>query len=519
MARRSLIKALVALATLGLIALALSRLLAPMADLQITTTTVERTPVTVYSPADATDAPVVVVAHGFAGSRQLMQALAVSLARNGYAAVTYDALGHGRQPDPLGGELTVETGATVFLVNQLDGIVEYARTLTPGGDDPVALLGHSMAADIIVRQAVSDPDAYAATVAISMYSPAVTATAPRNMLVMVGGLEPWVHHNEAQRVASLPLDGATAEPGETYGDFADGSARAWRISPGVEHIGVLYSKDTILAAVDWLNHAFGRADAPVEPPQARGSWILILLLAVVVLAWPASALLPRVAEAPVGAALPWRRVRPLVIWPALITPVLLAPLPTDWLPVLVGDYLLLHFALYGLLTGLGLWWIRRRWPEEPPPTHPPTRWGRLALATVLLSAFVMIGLGTPIELFVSSFIPTPERLLLVPVMMLGTLPFFLVDEWVTRGPTRPRWGYAATSVAFMLSLVPAIILKLHDLFFLIILYPIIALFFVIFGLFSAWSWRRTHHPWVAAITSAFVFAWCVAVTFPITTGG
>jgi dienelactone hydrolase len=518
MARRSVVKSLVALAALATIVVALWQLLSPMAALTITSTTVGRTPVTVYRLAAAPDGPVVVVAHGFAGSRQLMQAQAVALARNGFVAVTYDALGHGRQPDPLGGELTLETGATVHLVHQLDSIVDYARTLTPADDDRVALLGHSMAADIIIRQAVSDPDAYAATVAISMYSPAVTPDAPRNMLVIVGGLEPWVHHNEARRVASLPLDGVQAEPGVTYGDFADGSARQWRIAPGVEHIGVLYSKDAIMASVDWLNHAFGRTDATVDPPSARGSWILILLLAVVVLAWPASALLPRVADEPVGAALSWRRLRPLVIWPALLTPLILAPLPTDWLPVLVGDYLLLHFGLYGLLTGLGLWWWRRRWPSERPSAPVVARPGALVLATVMLLVYVMVGLGAPIELFVSSFIPTWERLLLVPVMMLGTLPFFMMDEWVTRGATRPRWGYAATSVAFMLSLVPAIILKLHDLFFLIILYPIIALYFVLFGLFSAWSWRQTHHPWVAAITSAFVFAWCVAVTFPITTG-
>lgn len=518
MARRSLVQILVAIVALATISIALWRLLAPMADLSITRTTVDRTPVTIYAPPGGPDAPVVVVAHGFAGSRQLMQAQAVALARNGYTAITYDALGHGRQPDPLGGELTLETGATVHLLHQLDGIVGFARDLVPG-DDRISLLAHSMASDIVVRQAVQDPDAYAATVVISMYSPVVTAEAPHNLLVIVGGLEPWVHHEESERVVGLVTPDGTAEEGVTFGDFADGSARKWVIAPGVEHIGVLYSRDGMRASVDWLNKAYGRADVPVDVAASRGPWILTLLLAVVVLAWPLSALLPRVAETPVGAALPWRRLKPVAIWPPILTPLLLWPVPKDWLPVLVGDYLLLHFGLYGLLTGVGLWWVRRRWPDEKPPVHSPTDWRRLVLATLAMTAFVMIGLGVPIELFVSSFVPTLERLLLVPVMMVGTLPFFMVDEWVTRGPTRARGGYAVTKALFLLSLVPAIILNLHQLFFLIILYPVIVLYFIMFGMFSAWSWRRTHHPWVAAITSAFVFAWCVAVTFPITTGG
>ncbi|MBB4284514.1 alpha/beta hydrolase [Roseospira goensis] len=512
------IAAITAAVALLAIAVALWRLFAPMTEVAVSSATVERTPVTVYRPADGPAGPAVVVAHGFAGSRQLMQAYALALARNGYVAVTYDALGHGRHPDPLGGNLTEESGATVYLLRQLDGIVAFARDLAPD-HDRIGLLGHSMASDIIVRQAGADHDTYAGLVAVSMFSTAVTEEVPPNILVIVGGLEPQVLKDEAQRVVGLVAPpGTTAEPGQTYGSFAAGTARQWRIAPGVEHIGVLYSTDGIAAAVAWLDRAFGRAGAEVTVPPPRGVWILVLLAAVVVLAWPASRLLPVVAARPVGAALPWRRLWPVAVAPAILTPLILWPLPTDWLPVLVGDYLLMHFALYGALTGLGLWWIHRRFPDTRPVDPPPTAWGRLALATLMVAAFVMIGLGGTIELFVASFIPTAERALLVPEMMLGTLPFFLVDEWLTRGPARARGGYATTKALFLLSLVPAIALDLSNLFFLIILFPVIVLYFIVFGLFSTWSWRRTHHPWVSGLASAFVFAWCVAVTFPIVTG-
>ncbi|MBB4312335.1 alpha/beta fold hydrolase [Roseospira marina] len=513
-------KAGVALVALAMIALALARLLAPLSDLTVEDATVGRTPVTVFrATGEGPPGPAVVVAHGFAGSRQLMQSYAIALARAGYVAVTYDALGHGRHPDPLPGNLTEVTGATVYLLKQLDAIVGYARVLSPG-HDRVALLGHSMASDIVVRQAGDDHEAYAGVVAVSMFSPVVTADVPPNLLVVVGGLEPQVLKDEAARVVGMVADDDPPHWGVTYGDFEAGSARRMAISPGVEHIGVLFGRAGITEAVAWLDQAFGRTGGAAPEPPARGRWVLVLLLGVVVLAWPAASLLPRVmpsGAAEPGAGVPWRRFWPVAMVPAVLTPLILWPLPTDWLPVLVGDYLLLHFGLYGALSGLGLLWLRWRAPRQGPPSVRPY-WGRFAVATLALGAFAMVGLGGPIELFVANFLPTPEHAWLVPAMMLGTVPFFLIDETLTRGPGRARGAYTATKLLFLLSLVPAIALDLNSLFFLIILFPVIALFFGLFGLFSAWSRRATGHPWVAGLVAAFVFAWCVAVTFPIVSG-
>jgi pimeloyl-ACP methyl ester carboxylesterase len=59
------------------------------------------TPVTIFKLASAKPGPAIVIAHGFAGSQQLMQPFALTLARNGYVAVTFDFLGHGRNPEPI----------------------------------------------------------------------------------------------------------------------------------------------------------------------------------------------------------------------------------------------------------------------------------------------------------------------------------------------------------------------------------------------------------------------------------
>ena len=60
----------------------------------------------------------VLISHGFAGSQQLMQSFALSLARNGYLVVTFDYYGHGRHPQPLRGDVAKIGGATQKLLEQ-----------------------------------------------------------------------------------------------------------------------------------------------------------------------------------------------------------------------------------------------------------------------------------------------------------------------------------------------------------------------------------------------------------------
>ena len=79
--------------------------------LAITPLSVGDTPATVYRLPGATG-PAVVIAHGFAGSRQLMGAFALTLARAGYTAVSFDFQGHGRNPQPMGGDVTFPLAAS-----------------------------------------------------------------------------------------------------------------------------------------------------------------------------------------------------------------------------------------------------------------------------------------------------------------------------------------------------------------------------------------------------------------------
>ena len=475
--------------------------------LTIAKTTVGETPVTIFQPQSAAPAPVVVIAHGFAGSQQLMQPFAETLARNGYIAVTFDFLGHGRNPAPMRGDITEGKGITSALLAELTAVAAWARKL-PGSDGRLAVLGHSMASDIVIRFAQATPEVEA-TVAVSVFSPVVTAASPRNLLVVVGALEPAMLSNEGLRIVNLTA-GGTAVAGETYGHFSDGTARKLALARGVEHIGVLYSRDSMTEALRWINAAFGKqAEGFID---SRGRWLGLVFLGIVALAWPLSSLLPIATQSPTSIHVGWKMLLIAAFAPALLTPLILWKMPTDFLPILLGDYLTLHFLLYGALTTMALLYLRK---DRSPDAATPISWKAIAIATAAVAAYNIVAFGLPVDAYVFSFLPIPARLPLIAAIACGTLPYFIADEWLTRGPDARRGAYALTKFCFLLSLAIAVALNPMKLFFLAIIVPAILLLFLAFGLVSRWSYAATRHPLPGALANAAVFAWGIAVTFPM----
>jgi hypothetical protein len=499
---------IVAVAAVVAIAVGLLELRGAVRGLRIVSTRVGDTPVTIFRPEADAPAPVVVIAHGFAGSQQLMQPFATTLARNGYIAVTFDFLGHGRNPMPMRGDITEGETITSELLRELGQVAAMAHKL-PDNDGRLAVLGHSMASDIVVRFAKANADVEA-TVAVSVFSPVVTAASPRNLLVIVGALEPSMLKNEGLRIVNLTA-GGNAVAGETYGSFADGTARRLALARGVEHIGVLYSHDSMEQSLRWMNEAFGRQQ--VDFIDRRGIWLALVFLGIIALAWPLSARLPIASAAPVGANLTWKPLLVAAFGPALLTPLILWKAPTDFMPILLGDYLALHFLLYGALTAAFLLYLRGRAAERY--TATPASWRNIALAATAVGAYNIIAFGLPIDAYIFSFLPIPSRVPLMAAIACGTVPYFIADEWLTRGSSTRRGAYALTKFWFLLSLAIAVVLNPMKLFFLVIIVPAILLLFLAFGLVSRWSYQATHHPLPGALANAAVFAWAIAVTFPM----
>lgn len=498
-----------AVAALALIGLATSLWhLHGLADgLVIAQQSVGGIPITVFRQAIGAPAPVVVIAHGFAGSQQLMQPFATTLARNGYVAVTFDFPGHGRNPNPLAGGLADPEAMQRDLLATLAVVSRHAVGLA-GSDGRLAILGHSMAADVVVRYASANPEVLA-TVAVSLFPTRPLPLQPSNLLIIDGALEAAMLREQGYAIIGTAI-GKKAEAGITYGAFADGSARRLAFSGGVEHIGVLYGADGLREALAWFNQAFNRNGSGFI--DGRGHWLALLFFSVVALGWPLAGCLPRAASPLPTPTLRWRQLFAVVLAPALLTPLLLCRLPTDFLPILLGDYLTLHFALYGALTVIALWLLRGRLRPMAPMRIDVARF---AVATLAVAAYSVFVIGLSLDHYVVSFMPGPWRLPLVAAVMAGTLPYFVADEWLTRRLAPTRCAYAATKLCFLLSLLIAIALNLEKLFFLVIIVPAILTLFLIYGIFSAWVHRRTRHPLVAATANAFVFAWFIAVTFPV----
>lgn len=505
-----LMKALAALLAVVLIASALWQMKAARDGVAISALDISGIPATAYRPADGRPAPAVVIAHGFAGSQQLMQSFALTFARNGYVAVTFDFAGHGRNTRSMNGDIDLIEGATKRLMEDVGSVAAQARKLGDGG---LAVLGHSMASDIVVRFAESDPSV-TATVAVSMFSPAVTATAPRNLLVIAGAWESMLKQ-EALRAVNLATSPQAAQPGVTYGDFSAGTARRAAFSPHVEHASVLFSDTTMRESVAWLDGSFGIARSGEIKTDGRGPWIAALFAGLVVLAWPLASLLPAVSTPPAGAGLAWRRIWPGLLLPMIATPLILRVAPTHFLPVLVADYLAVHFLVYGAIALCWIQWQQRG--GHVAKVNAPS--AKAFVAAVLpVIAYGFLALVWPLDSFVTSFVPAGTRPMLIAILLIGTMAFFLADEWLTRGSGAARGAYAVSKVAFLVSLAIAVALDPGRLFFLIIIVPVIALFFIVYGLLSRWIYASTGNPLIAGLASAIAFAWAIGVTFPLVAG-
>ena len=469
----------VAVFALGLVLAALSlwQIEAKRPDVQTERTWVGETPVTRYITPEGRGP--VVVAHGFAGSRPLMNALSWTLAANGYDVVSYDLEGHGLNPVPMSGDVTDISGTTRLLTEELVRVMDYA------GPAP-ALLGHSMATDILVRAASERPAG--PIVALSAFSAAVTAEHPENLLLIEGEWEARLI--DFGRVAIQQIDPQATE-GEIVG------TRLALIAPKVEHVGILYSPYTLREAVLWLDRAYGVPER--EPALATiGYWVLLLLAALMVLWWPISRLMP---EAPQSGEVP-RKAFWWCTGIALITPMAVFWVELQLLPVLVADYLAMHLGFAGLLQLYVIAYFR-------------VPFGRIAWAGVAaLTLWGIAVFGLAINAYAANFLPNAERALILAALALGAVPFMAADALVTEGGRAPLWRRITYRAAFFASLAFAIVLDFEGLFFLALIAPVILLFFLIFGLMGRWTATRTG-ALAPGIALGVILAWSLGVTFPL----
>jgi hypothetical protein len=488
-------KVLVLAFALSATLLSLWQLERPRQDVAISRLEVGSTPATLYRTFDDAPAPLVVVTHGFAGSTQLMQAFSLTLARAGYVVVAFDFEGHGRNPVPMSGDVTAVEGTTRLLVEETRRVIDAGLAL-PETDGRVALLGHSMASDVIVRTAIVD-ERVEAVVAVSMFSEAVTGDAPRRLLAITGEWEGFLR--EAALGAARLVD-PDAQEGETVrnGDVVRRAA----VAEGVEHVGVLYDGTSLVEAQAWLDAAFGREEPP--SPARIGPWLALLMASLVALAWPLAALLPDAP--PATHRVTTRAYAVALVVPALAAPLLATQVEARLLPVLVADYLALHLAIQGVLQIL----LLRRAGVRFGPLRP------LALAALCLWGLGVFGVA--LDRYGANFWPIPERLPIIAALALGTIPYMSADALATIASGASFLRRLAARAALVGSLALAVALDFERLFFLAIIFPVIVLFFVVFGSMGRWFGLRAGATPVG-LALGLILAWSLGVSFPMFAAG
>jgi len=469
-----------------LIILSWQQVLAANRGLVVREMTRDGVPLRFIAPANVQNAPAILVAHGFAGSKQLMLAYGYTFAHAGYGVMLLDFGGHGDNPSRL-------DRAAGTLQADLDVAFAALREQPEVNETRVALLGHSMGSGAVLDAGVRDVGRYAATVAISPREVEVTSSAPRNLLLQAGALEPPFAES-ARRL----LDAA----GGPNDDLAGGLARALVMIPGAEHITILFRWRSHTAALDWLNQTFGLETA-AHYRDARILWYGVHLVSWLVGLTAVAPLLPAAPRPPA------KQKRKLWSWLGL----LVGPLLATGLIVLVSQAVNLS-RVGGLLVGgaMGVWffimgsfWLATGF-RLPRLTPRAVLWG-LALFAILWLAF-----GALAHLVWLPWVLIPTRLARWPFLALLLLPWLLAGGLAQAGAGRGRrlaW-WLAQSVLLLVGLGAAVVL-VPELSFLFLILPILP---IILGILSV-AGAAVDQPWAYAIGSALFFAWVVAAVFPL----
>ncbi|MEM6896955.1 MAG: alpha/beta hydrolase, partial [Pseudomonadota bacterium] len=388
----------------------------------------------------------------------------------------------GTNPTPMSGDTDSIEGTTKLLVDETVAIMDTV------GPSP-ALLGHSMATDVLIRAALVRPAG--PIVAVSAFSGAVTAEHPQNLLLIAGEWEGRLIDFGREAIQQI-------DPSATEGDrVGQDVARMALIAPRVEHVGILFSPVTLRETIRWLDKAYGLPPREAELATI-GYWILLLLVALMALWWPLSRFLPATGEA----ALVPRKVFWWCVAVSATTPLAVFWIELTVLPVLVADYLVVHLGFCGAMQLLIL-------------RHFGVPFGRVALLP--LGALLLWGLavfGLAIDSYAANFHPNAERAVILLALALGAVPFMVADALITEGGQAALWRRLTLRTAFFAALLLAVALDFERLFFLILIAPIVLLFFLVFGLMGRWTAQRAG-PLTPGIALGLVLAWSLGVTFPL----
>lgn len=189
--------------------------------------------------ASAQPAGGVIIAHGVASPRDLMEPMAEALAEKGAVVLTYDT--------PFTSD---EKNEAVMR-----SAVKYLRSLE--GVDPgrIALIGHSMGGRTAANVAPTEKIRAVVSLGMSVFASSVS---PSNLLMIIGLYDEL--HPPFEMIDALKTNSdGFSETGRAWGDFSKGNARMLFISPTADHASEIFDPKIIGVIQEWIPRALGAA--------------------------------------------------------------------------------------------------------------------------------------------------------------------------------------------------------------------------------------------------------------------
>jgi len=443
----------------------------------------EGVPLLYLTPEGTSKIPGVLVAHGFAGSKQLMLGYGHVLAHAGYAVMLWDFDGHGANGTRL---------QRYELQQNLDVALQTLLEQPQVDPNRLALLGHSMGSGIVMNAGIRDRERFAATVAVSPTGANVTPQSLQNLQLQAGSGEGGFVSNAERLLAQAGGENTNLEAGQ---------GRELVVIPGVEHITILFSDGSHQAALRWLDATFGRTNDS-QYVDRRIAWYGLHLLGWLVGLAAIAPLLTQ-PQTPLTKIAPIRRQTGLIVAPLAATAGLILLSQRFDLQNLGGVQVGGAVGVWFLIAGLTWLGVLARLPR---PTLRAVGLGGL------LFFILWIAFGAMAQVVWLQWWLIPIRLRVWLPIAIACFPWFLaagiVQENIGVGK-RVLWWLGQSAV-----LIGGFVLTLNFLPQLGFIFLLLPLFPPLMGILSLVA-GLLNRAWVYAIGSALFFGWLLAAGFPL----
>lgn len=492
-------------------------------------------PVSRFAPTGARVPVVAVVAHGFGGSKSVMSALGVELARAGITAYTFDAPGHGASQVPFAaGGRTDYDGSVAAASTQFDATVDevaqYALRHSASPDTQVVLIGHSMGTEVVSSYAMRRPGSVplAGVVLISPVVPAISDPAAFPRLLAIAGSNDLPKALDSEGQLTQALCGQPLPPAGVVETCSStkGAAREFRILPTLNHISIVTAPQTIAVVLDFLR----REVAPAMPnttvqADTQTHWLIVGVLAAALASAPLLVILTALLRAPTASAHGALGHPSITIRRALAGEGLLigaagvgmqvqrfvTPSPLTFLRALTAPDIVTVMAVTGLVW-LAL--LLLLLPSARQTAHAAGRtWWRQLLVALLLVGFLYVTLGWLATYAYTDVALTPAKLWRFAVIAVLLLAFFGASEWLhgVTATSAPRMAIVLSALAKVIVLIALASLLQALLSF------VVAIFLYFVGM-EALARRGIREPVaLVPVTEALVLAWAIAAVYPFVT--